>query len=374
MTAIVTDAHYRMTAALIRDLADSGVFVIACEYDDIEDPAGFFSRGIAQCETLSRENYESELFSLCGRVYEKTGQKPALMPVGAKTLEIVCRSRAMYESVCGLLVPDIEQLELFNDKSRTAALAQSLGIPVPHQYGIDDKIVFPVVVKPICGEKAGLAAAQRYIIAKDMAGLENAYSHFLEITGQKPVITECLSGGGAGCSVLAKDGRVQASICHRRIREYPVSGGPSSCCEKIDAPQLLEYASKMCAETEFSGIAMFEFKADADGSCRLLEINPRVWGTYPLTRVCGSNFAYIWFLSSLGLPFPEFYGGKHVKMVYYPSDFAAMAGYLKRGRFSKFFGGIADLLDPRVKNGLNEKSDRAPYRAYLKSLFERGRK
>ena len=37
MTAIVTDAHYRMSLALIRDLADSGVRVIACEYDDMRD-------------------------------------------------------------------------------------------------------------------------------------------------------------------------------------------------------------------------------------------------------------------------------------------------------------------------------------------------
>ena len=31
MIAIVTDAHYRMSVALIRDLADAGVQVIACE-------------------------------------------------------------------------------------------------------------------------------------------------------------------------------------------------------------------------------------------------------------------------------------------------------------------------------------------------------
>ena len=33
MTAIVTDAHYRMSVSLIRDLFDRGVRVAACEKD-----------------------------------------------------------------------------------------------------------------------------------------------------------------------------------------------------------------------------------------------------------------------------------------------------------------------------------------------------
>ena len=116
---------------------------------------------------------------------------------------------------------------------------------------------------------------------------------------------------------------------------------------------------------------MFEFKADAKGVCRLLEVNPRVWGTYPLTRVCGSNFTYMWYSAALDLPLPAFDGGREVKMVYYPSDFAAMLGYLKRGNVGAFLSGAADFFNPHVRNGLSEKGDRQPYRVYLKSLTER---
>ena len=374
MTAIVTDAHYRMSLALIRDLADAGVSVIACDYVDIKNPVGFFSCKLSKSVTLTRESGEAELYALCKRVFEQTGQKPALMPVGAQTLEIVSRSQEYFENVCGLLVPTLQQLELFNDKSRVGALAKTLGIPVPREYDISDSLSFPVVVKPVCGEKFGLHAESRYVIARDMAQLERAVRRFTDITGSAPIIQEYLSGGGAGCSVLAHNGIVTAHVCHKRIREYPVSGGPSSCCIKIEAPRLLEYAEKMVAECGYSGVAMFEFKSDANGEYRLLEINPRVWGTYPLTRACGSNFSYLWYLSSLGLLLPPFDGGKPVKMVYYPSDFAAMLEYLRRGKIGAFFSGLADFLNPFVKNGLNEKGDRKPYQVYIKSLFERGRK
>ena len=45
MTAIVTDAHYRMSVSLIRDLADRGVRVVACEKASIKNPVGFASNG-----------------------------------------------------------------------------------------------------------------------------------------------------------------------------------------------------------------------------------------------------------------------------------------------------------------------------------------
>ena len=61
-------------------------------------------------------------------------------------------------------------------------------------------------------------------------------------------------------------------------------------------------------------------------------------------------------------------------MAYYPSDFAAMLGYLKRGNIGAFFGGLADALNPCVKNGIGERGDGKPYRVYLKSLIERGGK
>ncbi len=55
MTAIVTDAHYRMSVSLIRDLFDRGVRVAACEKASIEAPVGFASRGAAQCVRLPDE-------------------------------------------------------------------------------------------------------------------------------------------------------------------------------------------------------------------------------------------------------------------------------------------------------------------------------
>ncbi len=380
MTAIITDAHYRMSVALIRDLADANVRVIACESDQYANPVGFACRGVSCLEKLPQADYENALYALCRKVSEQEGQKPALLPVGAKTLALISAKRARFDEVCALCIPTAEQLDLFNNKQALHALAQELSIRVPCNYvrgeesseAFFSRVPLPCVVKPQCGEKFGLPAQKRYCIANTVEELASSYTKFAEITGNDPIVQEYLAGGGCGCSVLAKDGKVLCSISHRRVREYPISGGPSSCCETMENPYLLEVCEKLVAHTNYTGLAMFEFKYDAHGNPYLLEVNPRIWGTYPLTRVSKSNFSVLWLYAALALPLPAYQPPQAVRMVYYPTDFAAALGYLRAGKSAKCFDALADLLRANVKNALYESSDPAPWYSYLKSLLARG--
>lgn len=383
MTAVVTDAHYRMSVALIRDLGEAGVRVIACEKENFQKPVGFCSRYASRCVSLPEEGYLDALYCLCRDELEQTGEKPALLPVGAQTLAMLSREQARFLSVCGLCIPTPEQLALFNDKSAVSSMAAKLGVAVPQSFEKEAgekldaffaRVALPCVVKPICGEAFGLHAEARYRIAHTKDELESAYAHFSAITHEAPVVQEFLPGGGLGCSVLCRAGEIVCAIAHRRVREYPVTGGPSSCCAVIDPAPLLPLVSPLVRETDYTGLAMFEFKEDLAGKPRLLEINPRVWGTYPLTRASGSNFACCWFALSLGNAVPEYRAPSPVKMAFYPSDFAAMLGCLKRGEAEKFFAGLRDVFSPNVKNGLSERGDPGPSRAYYRQLFAKRRK
>ena len=208
----------------------------------------------------------------------------------------------------------------------------------------------PCVVKPVCGEKLGLTAADRYIIARTEAEAEAACARFSQLAGEPPVVQAYLPGGALGCSVLAQDGRVLAAICHRRLREYPVSGGPSSCCASVDAPVLQEYAARMVGHTGYTGLAMFEFKEDGAGTPRLLEINL-------------DNPA----------PLPETPVPQRKKMIFAASDLMAAAGYLRRGKPGKALGAFADLVNPTVRDGLFEWGDILPGLAYFRALLAKER-
>lgn len=382
MIAVITDIKYRMSLAVIRDLAEADVDIVVCERDDsTTPPLGFYSKYIKSSHMLRGSNYLADLYALCEKICKEEGVKPALLPVGAATLALLAPDevRAHFAKVCGLWIPDTAQLDTFNSKEEVARLARSLEIPVPRAYAVDDdNIAYPCVVKPICGEKQGITAADRYVIVQNAEEMKKAYSHFMEITEGAPLIQEYLPGGGAGCSVLAENGKVVVSLCHKRIREYPISGGPSACCAAVRDEKMEAYAAKMVDAVGYNGLAMVEFKQDAAGAYRLLEINPRIWGSFPLTRVSKCGMSVNWFALAWNSANPDcayvpekLPPYRECKMHFAPSDMMSAVGYLKHGQAGKFFGAVGDFLNPAVRDGLWEKDDKEPGKVYYKALLKK---
>lgn len=394
MVAIVTDVHYRMSLALIRDLAQGGVEVITCEQDRCRDsrtsPAlGALSRYVSRHVWLpgGTDGLEA-LLSLCRETGLGRDCRPALLPAGAATLALIAENRERFEPLCGLCVPTAEQLDLLNSKPRLAGLAARLGVPLPESMapGEDldrflDRQGLPCVIKPACGEKLGLTAAARYAVASTREEARAAWERFSRLAGEPPVVQGYLPGRALGCSVLARSGQVMAAICHQRVREYPVSGGPSSCCQCVEREDIRTYAARLTAETDLTGLAMFEFKEDRDGAPRLLECNPRVWGTFPLTRVSGSGIPLLWCALAWNAgnpdnpaPLPALTPPRGRRMIFAASDLMAAAGYARRGSPGRALGALGDFLNPWVRDGLFEWGDMAPALAYFRSLLAKERK
>lgn len=394
MVAIVTDVHYRMSLALIRDLAQAGVEVITCEQDRCRDsrtsPAlGALSRYVSRHVWLpgGTDGLEA-LLSLCRETGLGRDCRPALLPAGAATLALIAENRERFEPLCGLCVPTAEQLDLLNSKPRLAALAARLGVPLPESMapGEDldrflDRQGLPCVIKPACGEKLGLTAAARYTVASTREEARAAWERFSRLAGEPPVVQGYLPGRALGCSVLARSGQAMAAICHQRVREYPVSGGPSSCCQCVEREDIRTYAARLTAETGLTGLAMFEFKEDRDGAPRLLECNPRVWGTFPLTRVSGSGIPLLWCALAWNAgnpdnpaPLPALTPPRGRRMIFAASDLMAAAGYARRGSPGRALGALGDFLNPWVRDGLFEWGDMLPALAYFRSLLAKERR
>lgn len=389
MTAIVTDVHYRMSPALIRDLGEAGVTVITCERESHRDnpasPAlGALSKYSSRHVWLPEKGAEDALLALCREISLKEGARPALLPVGAATLAQLAERREEFEAVCGLCIPTPEQLALFNDKEAVQRLAEELSVPHPKNFfrredePLSDffaRLPLPCVIKPKCGERLGLTARDRYLVAKTAQEAETAYLHFQSLAGEAPVVQTFLPGGGLGCSVLAVNGKIHAAICHRRLREYPISGGPSSCCVSLPRPDLVQFAAAMTEKTGYTGLAMFEFKEDAKGNPWLLEVNPRIWGTFPLTRVSKSGIPLLWCKAALNeLPEAPPAPPRVKRMTFTVSDLMAGLCYGRAGKPGKLLGAVGDLLNPAVRDGVFEWKDPKPGLAYFRSLLTKERR
>ncbi len=365
-TAVVTDGKYRASIAAVRALGRAGWRVAAVQTrgDQRLEPPAFASRYAAERRwlegTAADPDYPDRLYGLLAEY-----DQPVLFCAGAATLNAVARQRERFAQVCGFLIAAPEALDALNDKAAVHRRCQELGIPVPREFdGPPDR--FPVVIKPRCGEKSGLKAKDRYAVARNSEEYAARLAAMSEYDPH-PVVQEKVEGVGAGASLLLdRDSRLIAAICHRRIREYPASGGPSTCCESFYDGAMIERAHRLLASFGFVGMAMVEFKGEY-----VLEVNPRVWGSFPMTERTGSPFALRYARAARGERL-DYAPGDYktgVRMRFTLNDGAAMLDYLRRGRPGPFFQGMADWF--RAEEALSAKDDPAPLRRYLRNTLLR---
>ena len=183
-----------------------------------------------------------------------------------------------------------------------------------------------------------------------------------------PIVQQKITGAGAGVSLLLGcKSELLGALCHRRVREYPITGGPSTCCESFYDEKMIAQAYALLKSFHFVGLAMVEFKGDC-----ILEVNPRVWGSFPMTEAAQSPIVAHYAQAAQGEPVA--YTAKDyqtgVKMRFFLNDTVAALSYLKAGRVKEGLRGLGDLFT--AKEALSAKGDGKVMRAYLKkSLFER---
>jgi predicted ATP-grasp superfamily ATP-dependent carboligase len=105
-------------------------------------------------------------------------------------------------------------------------------------------------------------------------------------------------------ALLDGRGQVKASFAHRRLREYPVRGGPSTLRESVHHPQIEELGIRLLQSLHWYGVAMVEFKVDPrDNQPKLMEINPRFWGSLALAIHAGVDFPALLYKMAMGEEF-----------------------------------------------------------------------
>ena len=364
-TAVVTDGRYRASIAAVRALGEAGfrVIVTQTQGEAAMEPAAFASRFTGAYRWIEgsckEAAYGQRLLELL-REYDR----PVLFCTGADTLNLVSRRRAEFAQAADFLVAPPEVLDALNDKAAVHERCLELGIPVPREYTGPPE-AFPVVIKPHCGEKFGLKAKDRYVIARNGEDYEKYYAAMGRYD-PNPIVQEKVEGPGEGVNLLLDgDSRLICAFCHRRLREYPVTGGPSTCCVSFYDGDMIRQAYELLASFGFVGMAMVEFKGG-----RVLEVNPRVWGSFPMTACCRSPFTARYAQAAQGerLDYAPGDFRQGVKMRYLFNDGAATLGYLRHGNWKQALSGVADFFF--TPEALYRKDDKKAYRAYLRNSWK----
>ena len=365
-TVVITDGKYRSSIAAARMLGRAGWRVVAVQSrgDCPLEPPVFTSRYVSEARWLDGSAADSDYPDRLYALLEGYGH-PVLFCAGAATLSAVAKQRERFAQACDFLIPTPEALDALNDKEAVHRRCRELGIPVPRSFDREPDC-YPVIIKPHCGEKFGLKAQDRYAQANNAQDYE-VYRLLMSRYDPSPIVQEKVEGTGAGASLLLdREGRLISAICHRRIREYPASGGPSTCCESFYDEKMIDHAYRLLSSFGFVGMAMVEFKGPF-----VLEVNPRVWGSFPMTERADSPFAQRYARAAAGerLDYAPRDYQTGVRMRFTLNDGAAMLDYLRHGRPGPFFLGMADWF--RAREALSAGDDPAPWRRYLRNTLLR---
>lgn len=180
-------------------------------------------------------------------------------------------------------------------------------VPVPQTHLLDvdldgGLLSWPRIVKPRSG--SGSRGVELLAGPHDLAGRARDGSLILQ---------EVLPGLELSLDVLARgDGAVVAVVPRTRLK---VDSGIAVAGCTVDDPALDALGRAVAARVGLTSVANVQVKADADGAYRLLEVNPRLPGSMPLTVASGVDMPTLALADVLGHPVPDRVGFSPLAMV-----------------------------------------------------------
>jgi len=226
-----------------------------------------------------------------------------IVPADDQSLVALCDNYDDLSQFVHLACPTPEVTRRVLDKSCTLQIARGCGIRVPKTllissskqlFELTSDLPFPWILKPAKKE-----IREEEMKSVRIASADEMRKRLLSNLEFNPpmLLQEHCPGVGVGVEVLMHEGEAVAVFQHRRLKEYPFTGGfsVSAISERPD-PSLVEQSLLLLRTVGWEGPAMVEFKVESQTrEAVLMEINGRYWGTISLPIMAGLDFPwYYW--------------------------------------------------------------------------------
>jgi predicted ATP-grasp superfamily ATP-dependent carboligase len=315
VSAIVLGSSARPSLVCVRSLGGAGRPVLVVDLGDERSGPAAVSRwtgGYARIPAYAgNERASARALAL---LVER--HRPAVVvPTSDGTVDLLRRERALLDGRTGLALADEDALAVALDKERTLAVAAALGIPVPDGLTVRDvheaeeaarRTGYPAVVKPARSWEDDSWHRGRRLsqLVVDRSELRAAVQAALE-AGSVPLVQPWLCGAREAVSLFVTRDGTWARFAQVAHRMQPPLGGTSVVRESVPLePTLLSYAERLLQAIGFEGYAEVEFRRDAHGVPRLMEVNPRLSASVGVAVAAGVDFPAYLHAWRAGLPLP----------------------------------------------------------------------
>lgn len=220
-----------------------------------------------------------------------------------RSTAVLCENHQVLNDLTSIPYGSFEDFNTLNDKFSILEICEKVGVPTPRFAELNSpsdlekvkSLGFPIVLK--CRLASGVKEAFR--ICHDQNDLEK---NFLELSTKQAtysyfqcdrlVAEEFIEGPLFDCGFSVRHGEVISAVPQERLWTIPPEGGFGAYNATRNIPELVEYGRRIFKEIKWTGPAQLEFIYDRRSEkYKLIEINPRFWGTFALSVKAGVNIA-----------------------------------------------------------------------------------
>jgi predicted ATP-grasp superfamily ATP-dependent carboligase len=283
LKAIITsELDDLVSLAVVRSLGKKNIdFAVASKY---ERAFVFHSK---YCKNFLVTNLDLDFFS-------KLSKNVMIFPMDE---DIMCQvSKNKNKLACSLAFPEYNTLKTVANKSWLIRHAIEHDIPCPKTFFITrsedvkkcEKIIeYPAVLRQNTGY-----GGKGISFVHSLHELHEVEKNFFKLYGSHMIQEKIPFLNKYTVGVLCNaDSQVRRICVIKEIRNYPVETGPACYVETVHYPELVDLSVKLMESLNYFGIADIDFLIDKrTGEPKLMEINPRFWGSLQVAIDAGVDF------------------------------------------------------------------------------------
>lgn len=372
MNALITTANSIKALITVRNLGRKGIEVTTA------DKNRFALSSLSKYSNQfflypSPKNVPSEFINSLTSLVRKH-KHDVLMPIHSEDTYLIAKYKSNLEPFIKVPLHDYPTIMRVNDKGSLLQIANTLGIRAPRTYLVEDlasisrianELDFPAVIKL---RETASSIGISYVYSKEelISKYKETISRFNLSSSNYPLIQEYIEGDGYGVSLLFNQGDLRAKFTHKRLREYPITGGPSSYRISIRHPEMEDIAIGLLKYLNWHGVAMVEFKLDSKTKKPvLIEVNPRFWGSVNQAVQSGVDFPYLLYIMALEgdvKPVLNYKVGIKTKNTF--MDYIALVNYIRK---TKKIGLLKEFFCLPVNDDIFSFDDPLPMLSFIKT-------
>ncbi len=250
-----------------------------------------------------------------------------VLPIVTRELMPLAKAKpAFVEKGIAVCVMDPEPLALANDKAALLSFCRDQGLPTP-EFRVADTAdeVERALDEMGCDRRALYVKAAQGNGSRGVRYVDPLVSRFDRFFNEKPdsafmskedimlalrerdaiprmLVMEALPGVEYSADIVADE---EGNILCSAVRKSPVVRSSITLeSTVVDEPSVASLCAQIVGRAKLTGNVGFDFRADAQGIPRLLEVNPRLTATVVLNAAAGANFPYFGVKQALGEDIP----------------------------------------------------------------------